>query len=179
METISSTVSIEGKAVTFTVEANNMTIHENCPMCQEDHKDADTPYWITVDGYHVCHECAAKHVPLLLKAVVELDKGVWREDTIENTNVPGIDVPDLRPAAQKDETEQRQRQVSFSELQTDFLVGQLKDYREMTFDCLALLEHLLPNGNSGAQGEIGKIVLKEIRKRLSGGLDDIFYEIAM
>jgi hypothetical protein len=59
------------------------------------------------------------------------------------------------------------REASFNELQADFLAGQVTDYHELMKGCLAMLEQLLPNGDSGASGEISKIVLEEIQRRLA------------
>jgi hypothetical protein len=57
-------------------------------------------------------------------------------------------------------------EAKFSELQAQFFAFEIGEYHELMTGCLGMLEHLLPNGNSGAQGEISQIVLREIRRRL-------------
>ncbi len=150
-EILSMSVQIEGKTVTFTAESNNTISHELCAGCNQDHKDAETPYWIFVGRETVCRKCAGKHVPLLLKAVDALNE--------EHTR--------------KGERAQLERDASFNELQADFMAGQIGDYHELTKACLGLLEQLLPNAD--AQGEISKIVLEEIYKRLADRKTWIFH----
>jgi hypothetical protein len=83
-DTLSTTAQIEGKAMTFSTRANNLMIHENCPVCLEDHKDADIPYWIIFDGHHVCRACAGRYAPLLLKAIEAMNEAEAREDALDD-----------------------------------------------------------------------------------------------
>jgi len=62
------------------IRPNNCTMRESCVLCEVSHKDAATPYWIFEKGTHgsICHQCAEKHYPELLKSIEEQNEEAWR-----------------------------------------------------------------------------------------------------
>ena len=84
-------VVADGSKATLVLKSNNITMREGCPLCGNGHKDADIPYWIflapgrgdnVADYCAVCHRCAEKYVPFLLKVVGALNTMEWYGDEI-------------------------------------------------------------------------------------------------
>ena len=55
-------------------------VRQHCPVCYDSHREADSPYWISLATAPICHECAQKYALDLLEIVESANAYYWIKD---------------------------------------------------------------------------------------------------